>query len=204
MRSAPRWSFLKNLFAPLSLLASPLCPSRYKPETKQDKSKRLKSVADTVAAGKKADAGKKVRIARFHFYKHVPLTCCFAHCSPSCSSSASTTSRISSRTGPPSWCVAAAAFQSCFQLRISSCRVFSTRVCARDHRSALFSCPFAHSAHHPPSPFTRWTPFSPPVFKPHSRLSSLTMLTPSSLLCGCPPSAASELLSSFTSRVPCG
>ena len=35
--------------------------SRYKPETKQDKAKRLKSVAETVAAGKKADAGKKVQ-----------------------------------------------------------------------------------------------------------------------------------------------
>jgi low temperature requirement protein LtrA len=35
-------------------------------------------VADTVAAGKKADAGKKVLIARFHLYAHVPLTCCFA------------------------------------------------------------------------------------------------------------------------------
>jgi hypothetical protein len=35
-------------------------PARYKPETKQDKAKRLKDVAASVAAGKKADAGKKV------------------------------------------------------------------------------------------------------------------------------------------------
>ena len=45
----------------LSLLASPLCPSRYKPETKQDKAKRLKSAAETRVAGKKAETGKKVR-----------------------------------------------------------------------------------------------------------------------------------------------
>jgi hypothetical protein len=41
--------------------------SRYKPETKQDKAKRLKDVATSVAAGAKADAGKKVN-------------CCFAAC----------------------------------------------------------------------------------------------------------------------------
>jgi len=38
---------------------------KYKPETKQDKAKRLKSVADTVAAGKKADAGKKPLVLKF-------------------------------------------------------------------------------------------------------------------------------------------
>jgi hypothetical protein len=34
--------------------------SRYKPETKQDKAKRLKDVAATVVTGKKAECGKKV------------------------------------------------------------------------------------------------------------------------------------------------
>jgi hypothetical protein len=34
--------------------------SRYKPETKQDEAKRLKDVAATVVAGKKAESGKKV------------------------------------------------------------------------------------------------------------------------------------------------
>jgi hypothetical protein len=44
--------------------AAPYLPFlRYKPETKQDKAKRLKSVAETVAAGKKADAGKKVQFS---------------------------------------------------------------------------------------------------------------------------------------------
>ena len=131
-----------------------------------------------------------------------PLTCCL-HCSPSCSSSVSTTSRTSSRTGPPSWCVAAAAFQSFFQQRSFDAVCFQ-RVFVRFCRSASFFCRFAHNALLPPSSSARETPFSLPVFKPHSRLSSLTMSTPSSLLCGCPPSAASKLLSSSTPRAPCG
>ncbi len=42
-------------------IARSLARCRYKPETKQDKAKRLKSAAETRVAGKKAETGKKVR-----------------------------------------------------------------------------------------------------------------------------------------------